>query len=84
MGFHADQEAARVLGLSINYARLGIMALFGDEAPLAAPPLLPPPPQSVVPGTERRGTIFQHRTDPDLVRPRVLEPGTVSPGTPER
>jgi nitrite reductase (cytochrome c-552) len=72
MGFHADQEAARVLGLSINYARLGTAALFGDELPPAAPPLLPPPPQTVVPGTERRGTIFQHRTDPDLVRPGTV------------
>ncbi|HUP46009.1 MAG TPA: ammonia-forming cytochrome c nitrite reductase subunit c552, partial [Thermoanaerobaculia bacterium] len=28
MGFHADQEALRVLGLSINYARLGLAALW--------------------------------------------------------
>jgi nitrite reductase (cytochrome c-552) len=74
MGFHADQEAARVLGLSINYARLGTAALYGDELPPTAPPLLPSPPQTVVPGEERRGQIFQQRTDPDLRRPGVLEP----------
>ena len=73
MGFHADQEAARVLGLSINYARLGMAALFGDAVPATASPLLPPPPQSVVPGTERGGSIFQHRLDPALVRPGFVE-----------
>jgi nitrite reductase (cytochrome c-552) len=74
MGFHADQEAARVLGLSINYARLGTEALWGDRLPEAAPPLLPSPPQTVVPGQEERGAIFQQRTDPDLRRPGVLKP----------
>ena len=74
MGFHADQEAARVLGLSINYARLGTEALWGDELPDAAPPLLPAPPQTVVPGDALRGEIFHQRTDPDLTRPGVLEP----------
>ncbi len=49
MGFHADQEAARVLGLAINYARLGQLALDDREAPDTAPRLLPPPPQSVTP-----------------------------------
>lgn len=29
MGFHADQEAARTLGLAIDYARLGLGALGG-------------------------------------------------------
>jgi len=69
MGFHADQEALRVLGLAINYARLGQAALYADELPPTDPPLLPAPPQTVVPGQERRGSIFQHRTDPDLARP---------------
>jgi nitrite reductase (cytochrome c-552) len=49
MGFHADQEAARVLGLAINYARLGLTALHGPDLPTAAPPLLLPPPQTVTP-----------------------------------
>ena len=82
-GFHADQEAARVLGLSINYARLGTAALFGDELPAAASPLLPPPPQTVVPGTERRGTIFEHRTDPDFARPGTLGTGSPEPPNPD-
>ena len=30
MGFHADQEAARILGNAINYARLGQAALRGE------------------------------------------------------
>ena len=37
MGFHADQEAARVLGNAINFARLGQAALRG--APVPAAPL---------------------------------------------
>jgi nitrite reductase (cytochrome c-552) len=39
MGFHADQEAVRILGNSINFSRLGQAALRGErvpEAPLAA------------------------------------------------
>ena len=39
MGFHADQEAVRILGNSINFSRLGQGALRGDsvpDAPLAA------------------------------------------------
>jgi len=74
MGFHADQEAARILGLSINYARLGNNALFGDEVPEAASPLLPPPPQTVVPGSREAGAIFQRLVDPSLKRPEALEP----------
>jgi nitrite reductase (cytochrome c-552) len=31
MGFHADQEAARVLGLALNEARLGHVALLGGQ-----------------------------------------------------
>jgi nitrite reductase (cytochrome c-552) len=40
MGFHAPAEAARILGESINYSRLGQMALHGSPvsaAPAAAP-----------------------------------------------
>jgi nitrite reductase (cytochrome c-552) len=29
MGFHADQEAARILGRAIDYARRGQVALYG-------------------------------------------------------
>jgi nitrite reductase (cytochrome c-552) len=39
MGFHADQEAVRILGNAINFSRLGQAALRGEavpEAPLAA------------------------------------------------
>jgi nitrite reductase (cytochrome c-552) len=39
MGFHADQEAMRILGNSINFSRLGAAALRGEnvpDAPLAA------------------------------------------------
>jgi nitrite reductase (cytochrome c-552) len=69
MGFHADQEAMRVLGLSINYARLGTQALSSREVPDPAPPLLPSPPQTVVPGVEGSERIFQGRVDPNLTRP---------------
>jgi len=31
MGFHADQEAARILARSIDYARRGQIALSGGE-----------------------------------------------------
>lgn len=73
MGFHADQEAMRVLGLSINYARLGIAALWDEELPSTPPLLLPSPPQTVTPGTERGGRVFQHRIDASLDRPTGLE-----------
>ncbi len=33
MGFHADQEAVRILGNSINYSRLGQAALRGERVP---------------------------------------------------
>jgi nitrite reductase (cytochrome c-552) len=33
MGFHADQEAVRILGKAINYARLGQAALRGEPLP---------------------------------------------------
>jgi nitrite reductase (cytochrome c-552) len=74
MGFHADQEAARVLGLSINYARLGVAALWDEELPPTDPPLLSVPPQTVVPGGTDEG-IFRQRLDPTEARPGMLKPG---------
>jgi nitrite reductase (cytochrome c-552) len=35
MGFHADQEAIRILGHSINFSRLGQAALRGERVPAA-------------------------------------------------
>jgi nitrite reductase (cytochrome c-552) len=35
MGFHADQEAVRILGNSINFSRLGQAALHGEDVPAA-------------------------------------------------
>ena len=51
MGFHADQEALRVLGKAINYARLGQAALYGAPLPPTTP-ALPAPPQTVTPAAE--------------------------------
>ena len=48
MGFHADQEAARILANAINYARLGQAALRGET--LANIPRPAPPKQLVSPG----------------------------------
>jgi nitrite reductase (cytochrome c-552) len=42
MGFHADQESVRVLGLAINYARIGLGALHGETFPEASAPVRPP------------------------------------------
>ena len=33
MGFHADQEAARILAKSIDFSRRGQMALRGEPVP---------------------------------------------------
>ncbi|MFH1143316.1 MAG: ammonia-forming cytochrome c nitrite reductase subunit c552 [Candidatus Eisenbacteria bacterium] len=65
MGFHADQEAARILGLAINYARLGSAALYAEELPSAAPLLLPAPPQTTVPPGPARARIFEPRAAPE-------------------
>jgi nitrite reductase (cytochrome c-552) len=35
MGFHADQEAVRILGNSINFSRLGQAVLRGEDVPVA-------------------------------------------------
>lgn len=69
MGFHADQEAVRVLGLAINYARLGSLALYGDEIPSGELPLIEPPPQSVAPATGGTGEVFQFLHGSDMARP---------------
>jgi hypothetical protein len=37
MGFHAPQEAARILARSIDYSRLGELALRGSAPNGAAP-----------------------------------------------
>ena len=68
MGFHADQESVRVLGLAINYARLGLAALWGDAVPAASPALVAPPPPSVIASDGEGGRVFMHRQDADLER----------------
>ncbi len=52
MGFHADQEAVRVLGKAINYARLGQVAISDAALLPAEPALRPPPPQTVTPSVD--------------------------------
>ena len=47
MGFHADQEAMRVLSRAINFARLGMAAVLGR--PLPETQGNAPPPQTVTP-----------------------------------
>jgi nitrite reductase (cytochrome c-552) len=53
MGFHADQEAVRILGRAVDYARLGQMVLRGEEVPPERPLNLPAA-SSVTPHPERR------------------------------
>ena len=38
-GFHAPQEAARILGEAIDYLRQGQLALRPTPVPVSAPPL---------------------------------------------
>ena len=57
MGFHADQEAMRVLAQSIEHARKGQAVLSGIPVPDVAPPLEAPP-QTVSPPPAR--TISAH------------------------
>jgi len=40
MGFHAPQEATRILGEAINLCRLGQIALHGGPAPSHNPPAI--------------------------------------------
>jgi nitrite reductase (cytochrome c-552) len=51
MGFHADQEAARILGESIDYARQAQAQAVALRAPAAPPPATQPgePVQGVTP-----------------------------------
>jgi nitrite reductase (cytochrome c-552) len=53
MGFHADQESARILANAINYARLGQAAVLGEPLPEIPPGLAVPPEQTVTPRTVR-------------------------------
>ncbi len=53
MGFHADQEAARILAKSIDYARRGQMTLRGQEPPPVTRPGTPPGQRAGV-SSERR------------------------------
>lgn len=50
MGFHAPQEAVRILGNAINYARIGHAALRGEELAETQSALEPPAEQTVSPG----------------------------------
>ncbi len=55
MGFHADQEAARILANALNHVRIGEAALRGETV---TRPTYRPPPQLVTPppaGNERGG-----------------------------
>jgi nitrite reductase (cytochrome c-552) len=52
MGFHADQEAMRVLALSIDESRRGQASLPGSAATPGARTQLPPIPHDVAPGRE--------------------------------
>lgn len=49
MGFHADQEAVRILGRAIDFARRGTAAILGAPLPATPPGLDSPPPQTVTP-----------------------------------
>jgi len=55
MGFHADQEAVRVLALSIDETRRGQAALPGGKATPGPITDMPPPPQVVSPGRAPEG-----------------------------
>jgi nitrite reductase (cytochrome c-552) len=50
MGFHADQEAVRILALSLDEARRGQAALPGSPATAGERTTTTPPPQLVSPG----------------------------------
>jgi nitrite reductase (cytochrome c-552) len=50
MGFHADQEAARILGKAIDFARLGLAAAYGQPLPETQKTDREAPPQTVSPG----------------------------------
>ena len=52
MGFHAPQEAVRILGNAVNLARIGHAALRGERLPETERALRPAPEQTVSPGRE--------------------------------
>ncbi|MDQ2669152.1 MAG: ammonia-forming cytochrome c nitrite reductase subunit c552, partial [Gemmatimonadota bacterium] len=54
MGFHADQEAVRILGKAIDFARQGQLALTG-RAPAVEPGLRQAPRQTVTPAPAPSG-----------------------------
>ncbi len=54
MGFHADQEAVRILGRAIDFARRGELVLAGREAE-PTPGLREPPLQTVTPPPAAEG-----------------------------
>ena len=56
MGFHADQEAVRVLALSLDETRRGQAALPGGIASPGPRTEIAPPPQTVSPGTRPKGS----------------------------
>jgi nitrite reductase (cytochrome c-552) len=55
MGFHADQEAVRVLALSLDETRRGQASLTGGRATPGPRTNIAPPPQTVAPGTAPKG-----------------------------
>jgi nitrite reductase (cytochrome c-552) len=55
MGFHADQEAVRVLALSLDETRRGQAALPGAVASPGPRTEMAPPQQTVSPGTSPKG-----------------------------
>jgi len=64
MGFHASQEAARVLGLALDNARLGTLALYSDEPLSPVPALHGAPPQTVTPPGDEGERLFAPRPIP--------------------
>jgi nitrite reductase (cytochrome c-552) len=56
MGFHAPQEAARVLGEAIDYARQGQIAALTAQEPATAPPATSP----AAPTTPGSGSAHPH------------------------
>ncbi len=54
MGFHADQEAVRILGTAVDYARMGQLAILGADVPETPQPLSAPPQQTVTPAATQQ------------------------------
>ncbi len=60
MGFHADQEAARVLGNALNHVRIGEAALRGERVTITRSPVRPA--QLVTPNPQSRDSGGQTRS----------------------